>query len=200
MSRNWYELNISIDNAVRSDFDFEQLISTSTHLAKFNWDMWSYRYEELTELFTQDWLGYMKSKNLEISSVLIFYRRAFFTPPEAHIDMPFNKGGELSCPINWVVGEDASDMAWYKSASYVNRDNYLLTPANDKYVTIPMGHLVEVNRRRIGNIPTLVRVDIPHAIIMNEKPRLAISARTKFKTNDWDTVLKYMAPHIKNDN
>jgi hypothetical protein len=194
---NWHTLDINIDNAIQPNFNFDQLISTSDHLVNFNWDMWSYRYEQLPIFFREEWLDYMRSINLEISSVLLFYRQEFCNISEAHIDMPFNKGGELNCSINWVVGTDTGDMVWYDTVNEINLDKYQSTPANNKYITFPINELVEVDRHRIGSIPTLVRVDVPHTVQMNELPRWAVSARTKFKTNSWNSVLDYMKPYIK---
>jgi hypothetical protein len=196
VNKNWYILNIDIKNAVNLDFKFEELAQNSTNLNKQHWDMWTYRYDSLTQIFTNDWLEYMRSINLEISSALLFYRLPKVHQFEAHIDMPMISGAGLSCPINWVIGKDTSSMVWYNLPEQYNYSNVELTPSNNKYVSFPISELIEIERHVIGNTPTLVRVDIPHMICLDEYPRWAISARTKVKFDSWENTLKYMTPYI----
>ena len=199
MSKSWHLLDINIDNAIRPKFNFDKLLKKSAHVDKFHWDMWTYRYEELPILLTEEWLEYMKSINLEISSALLFYRKPNFDSNEAHIDVPYNDNDiRLSCPINWVLGNDASDMIWYNMPDSSVQAIQLRTPTNDKYTNFSISELTEIDRRRIGNRPTLVRVDIPHVIVVRETPRWAISVRTKFKSSNWIEMVEYVKPYILN--
>jgi hypothetical protein len=198
-NKSWHVLNIDISNAIQPNFSFDNILAETPelaqHLKEFQWVMQSYRQGELLKVFTKEWLNYMAHKNLEISAVLLFYRQAHCDEPP-HCDLPFNPQGELSCSINWVLGEDTGDMIWYLPP--VNSDNgqYALTTNDLKYMKFAENELTEIERRQIGNLPTLVRVDIPHKIAMRETSRLLISVRTKFKSNSWDQMLEHLKPHI----
>ena len=50
--------------------------------------------------------------------------------------------------------------------------------------------LKEIDKTRIQSNLTLVRVDVPHAIIMREKPRWAISIRLKGNIKTWDKIVE----------
>jgi hypothetical protein len=199
VSKNWYTLDIDIKNSIQPKFDFEKLIQNSTHLNEQHWDMWTYRYDSLSEIFTNEWLEYMISKNLEISSALLFYRLPNVLSQEAHTDMPMISGNGLSCPINWVIGKDTSDMIWYKLPKEYDHSKYQLSSSNNKYATFSISQLIEIERRIIGNTPTLVRVDVPHMILLGQEPRWAISARTKVKFNSWEKTIEYMTSYILAD-
>jgi hypothetical protein len=198
-NKNWHILDIDISNAIQPNFSFDNILAETPelaqHLREFQWVMQSYRQGELLKVFTKEWLNYMAHKNLEISAVLLFYRQAHCDEPP-HCDLPFNPQGELSCSINWVLGEDTGDMIWYLPP--VNSDNgqYSLTTNDLKYMKFAENELTEIERRQIGNLPTLVRVDIPHKIAMRETSRLLISVRTKFKSNSWDQMLEHVKPYI----
>jgi hypothetical protein len=90
-------------------------------------------------------------------------------------------------------------MRWFNfSDQYViNYNNHQLTPQKSKYFEIPYQELTLTEEVTIGNIPTLVRVNLPHDIVLNGKPRWAISLRIQFKSNCWSDTVEFMRPYFK---
>ncbi len=204
---NWHILNIDISNALRSDFKIEDFLIGAEFVKKNHCGVWGYNGNELTKMFTIEWLTYMKSMDLEVVSVLVFYRDAHLAYPEGHIDYIFGQEHPYVA-INWVLGNDDSEMIWYKTPADVTDKPRKNTESNQghEYVAWPLTELVEVERHRIGNIPTIVRVDVPHNIIVYDSARWSVSVRCRSqqleKTNmyDWNAIVDKMRDYIDNNN
>lgn len=182
--KNWYALDVDISNAINPAFNFENFLTQAQAQDSQPAYVWRFPEEKLTELFSLNWLEYMKSIDLEILSTLFFYRSPYYQHPTSHIDVPYTSTGQLSLALNWIVGPDNSHMVWHKLPN-AKGDN-LYTTADTRYEEWPMEDLEEIERYTIGNRCTLVRVDIPHNIIMSSLPRWSISARTKYRPGNWE--------------
>lgn len=195
-NKPWHVLNIDVSNAVREDFNFEEELA-KTHAHKSGQWLWSFHKSELATIFNSEWLEYMKSLNLEVFTTLMFYRQPFFVG-EPHIDLPTNFA------INWVIGSaDESEMIWYKMPSMVDYAKESRTAPAGGYVYLPLSPdiLIETDRRIIADIPTLVRTDIPHSILMQSRPRWAVSVRVNAGNKvggswSWDDAVEFFAPFI----
>lgn len=199
MIKSWYVLNINVNNAIRQDYAFDDLIKTSDRVKTVGGDMWMINFAKLPELFNTEWLDYMKSIEVEVDHVLLFYRNPWFQHPEAHIDLPYNRGSLMSSTLNWVIGEDTSEMVWFKTPDGINLDDIKITQSDNPYLSFPMESLEKIDSHRIGNKLTLVRVDIPHNIVMGPTPRWAVSLRTKHKTKpgEWNQVVEFFERHFE---
>jgi hypothetical protein len=194
----WYVLDIDISNAIRDDFNFDKLLE---NLEYFNSDvgMFVIPKENINTIFTDAWLDYMKQQQLNVGRCLIFYRKPFYTHPDAHIDgLKDSPAGVYA--LNWIIDpEDDSEMIWYDfpTSPGVAAD----TPADTPYVSWPTGAFADQTpiTRRIKNQLTLVRVGIPHNVIMGEKTRWCISVRFPMYSNDitnWEDAVNFFKPWI----
>ena len=59
----YYNLNISTDNALRSDWQYPR--------PRGAWGMWKY---PVSEIFSDQWVAYVRESGLEIVDVLLFYK------------------------------------------------------------------------------------------------------------------------------
>jgi hypothetical protein len=174
----WYNLNLDVSNALRADFDITGITPGIKN------------YPNVADIFTIDWLEYIESLGLPISSVLIFCRLAGEEDLDAHADVHSKPqpGSEYRAfAINWVIGGQNSEMRWYKMPENTTPIRY--TPANTPYITWPIKELTEVDRCCIQGQPTMVRVNVPHAISVKDEPRICISVRTNAIPDDWDRAV-----------
>jgi len=81
-NRPWQVLDIDISNAIRSDFNFDNLLGQSD-FANNPGAMWNFTDDKLDELFNLQWLNYINSMGFKIRNTLLFYRKANYMH---HID------------------------------------------------------------------------------------------------------------------
>lgn len=173
----WRLLNISIDDALRRDFDFNEFYRTSQFKDKPQ-GIWNLSYNRLPELFNNNWLMYMKDLDLEISNCLIFFRKSgYFRYEDKHIDILPNKKIAIYA-LNWVVNpNDDSEMVWY---NMVDDQGVLdINPAKADYVswTVAESESAELARHCVGSRMTLINIGLPHNVIMGNLDRWCISVR-----------------------
>jgi hypothetical protein len=199
VSNCYYQLNIDILDAINKNFKFEE----PEYITKTKHGVWGFDGENLIEFFNKEWLEYMKSISLEVIAVMIFYRLPQANTNEAHTDLMYGQENYPGIAINWTVGDDDGIMAWYNTpVNAVDVPIKIILPEpGHKYFSWNISELTEIDRHIIGNVPTAVRVDIPHTIIMGDKARWAISIRCKPKTNifKWDDIIEYIKPYIKDN-
>lgn len=176
MSKPWHTLNIDISTAIRADFDFNQLYTESEFAGK-PIGVWAYSKDQLTSIVNRCWLDYMQSIGLVPTGIMLFYRDPYFISPDAHVDI--RKNNDIAVyAINWVIDpNDDSEMVWYNTPVESGLDR--VTEAGTLYKYWPMEDIkdLELTRRTIKNIPTLVNIGVPHNIIVNSKPRWVVSIR-----------------------
>ena len=195
MSKNYYQLNIDISNSVNQQFDLNALLDSSEFLQKNHWCQWFFGGEELNKLFNINWLKYMTDIGLDIQHAYVFYRKSNLYDESPHIDT--EKTNKLSHTINWVITPDDSKMVWFKfnNDARVEVANSPLT--GKQYIKWNRSDLDEDDSYIIGKIPTLVRVDVPHAIDTGSQPRCCISVRTKEKSVSWEQTVNHLQRFIK---
>lgn len=191
----WHRLNISVTGAITPAgyATIEQWKSSVGDLPGGYWKL--YEDSGLLDFFSSEFLQRMKEAGAPIDMAVFFYRKAHYNHPTSHID-----GSESYKPyyaINWVLTpeKDDSDMVWFSMP-----DN-LPPPVTGAYGTanydINETGLDEVGRCCIGDQMTLVRVDIPHNIIVREQPRVVISMRSReLKVDSWQHAVDYFRPYI----
>ena len=193
MSKNYYQLNIDISNSVNQQFDLNVLLGSSEFLQKNHWCQWFFGGEELCELFNILWLEYMKDIGLDIQHAYVFYREPWLYDNTPHVDT--EKTNTLSHTINWVITPDDSKMVWFKFKNSINGE-VVKSPTGKQYTRWNRGDLIETDSHIIGNVPTLVRVDVPHTIDMQKNPRCCISIRTKEKVLSWEQTVSSLQQFI----
>lgn len=162
----WYELKIDCSNALKKTW---QLPDTQGK----DFGVWA---EKADDMFDPEWLKIMKDHGLKVSDALIFYRDPHHNTYNAHIDIHRLHPKKISTfGLNWCIGGEDSIMTWYKLPKITTKP----TPggAGTIYHNWPINELEELDRGTVTTNLTLVRVGIPHAVIMKDAPRWAISAR-----------------------
>jgi hypothetical protein len=146
-----------------------------------------------TDIFTSDWLEYMCNHGLPVTGIMTFGRPAGERPTNAHVDGLVDNSARPNYrdfAFNWVIGGRDSEMIWYDTADVQIPVSY--TPARTPYRQLPTATLTEVDRCCIQHQPTLVRVNVLHAISVKDEPRIAISVRTNGLPNDWQIAINYL--------
>lgn len=175
----WYNLKINTTNCFLEGYQLPE--PNGGH------GIWSLRAQDL---FRPQWLEYMKSIGVFISSAMIFYKGPYTNFPYAHIDIRSVEPLRLSTfGINWCFGGKNSEMVWYEAPTAPKDVSY--TQANTPFLSWNINELKEIERTHIGNEASLVRTDVPHCIDMHTDPRWSISARcVEWEGNDWETIIE----------
>ena len=177
-TRCWYKLNIDVTNSIKkTGFSFPK----ATKDRALIWRVLA------NDIFDTTWISYMESIGLPVSAAMIFYRAALATDEYAHIDTGATFG------LNWVIEGKDSEMRWYKTPDDILTRPRKTSMTDSIYVNWPVNELEEIDRNKIESTLTLVRVDVPHSIVVSDQNRLSISIRigngTKFK---WGDIVAHM--------
>ena len=185
----WYRTTIDTSNAIKSDYvwpDFKQMNTNAKAMMI-----------DACDILDPDWVAQLNAMGLTDISTILFYSAANYANDRAHTDMI----GPPSDPIypayafNLIVGPDTKDMVWFDPDAL--RSEYKEIPYSNKgvdavYGDWPVDLSNEIDRARIGDCLTLVRIDVPHWVSSSDQPRLCLSLR--FFTSDlasatWDDAL-----------
>jgi hypothetical protein len=180
MRNNYYlPININRNDAIKSTWNrpIEFIDSKDTNYAK----------EILTEEF------YTKLTTIDdITNVMVFNSHQNYYPTEAHIDITQYSGIEIN-PSSTNVGlnivfDDSTDikgtMRWYSLKDSTKNKKVEFTSAKTPYLSYATDQLNLEAEYCIGELVTLVRTNVPHAVSSGNKPRTCISLR--FRNNmDW---------------
>jgi hypothetical protein len=193
----WHVLDIDISNAVRKNFDFQNLYSKSEYNGKPA-GIWNFMHNTVDQLLSQQWIDYMHSIGLPVKSAMVFFREPYYIHSGAHVDVFWN--GEIAIgAINWILDPmDDSEMIWYDVP--LDSGQSLLTPAQTKYLHWDLDSVENhvLDRRCIAAQPTLVNVGIAHNIIVKSRSRWAISVRLESGVVDsWQEMVDFFSPFIK---
>jgi hypothetical protein len=188
----WYNLNLDVSNAIRPGFD----MGDQTWTVK--------RIMNISDMFTADWLEYMSDLGMPITATMMFQRQVNTVQSSAHVDVMISDKQTpesllkqtpicRNFAINWVIGGRDSEMKWYNLPGIPNDGSTVqFNLANTPYMNWPITELTEIDRCCIQSQPTMVRVDMPHAIEVKDEPRIAISVRTNGLPNDWQIAINYL--------
>lgn len=178
---NWYETTIDISNAFRNDWKFPNVegIINRTKVWEFNTE----------SIFNIEWLRKIEELGLKIIQTLVFYKPANYISTTAHIDAKSDDAPIFG--FNIIIGGNDSVMVWYDTP--ITNYKKLFTDTNLSYTPIPIDVLTEIDRLTLNtSLITMVRVNIPHAIIMGNDPRWCISLRTDYEFETWEDAVNYM--------
>lgn len=197
----WHVLDVDTTNALNPSFDRDLFLKQSDQFGN-SFVIWKLHGDRILDVLDRQWLDHLKTKNIEVGAIMIFYRDAHLVYPEAHIDITHTDSRTHVFAINWVISpNDDSYMTWYDvpvpGPEQIEIDEIKLTPTNDRYYTWNVEDIQdkELARHCIGNKLTLVRTDIPHNVVVNGQPRWAISIRCKTidvdKYRSWESTVDY---------
>jgi hypothetical protein len=177
INKSWYRLNLSIDNAIKHNFIFPEIISPV--------QMCGYL---ATDIFTTEWLDYMKSYNLIVRQAYIFIRNTSQQDLSAHVDSTQDGKPDI-ISLNWVHGIDDRDMIWYHTTGV--ELEYKTSNVGTRYYEAPISKLTEIDRCRIGNQITLVNTATLHSVAHGQLTRCCISARLLLDPDTtWDQFVE----------
>jgi hypothetical protein len=84
-------------------------------------------------------------------------------------------------------------MVWYRPPNELRDEDVIWTRAKTPYIAMRYDQVTEIERCHVGSEVTLVKTDLPHAILMGDEHRWCISARTSFLDNhQWDRILELL--------
>ncbi len=181
----YYRLKINSDNLLNPNWKLPKPTGA--------YGIWSPMAEEV---FSTEWLGYMKSIGIPIYNAMIFYRAPGSSTREAHVDISKTDPLVLTnYGINWCLGGRDSSMIWYETPNdgRIRDEDVIWTAAKTPYIKWQYEEVKEIERTTIGKELVLVKTDLPHAIKMGKEPRWCISARSSALDNlKWDEVTELL--------
>jgi hypothetical protein len=194
--RPWHQLNIETKNAVSltgTEMIHSWINGVPDHIPGGYWKL--YRDNGIEDFFNKDFIEMMDDLDLPIDMMVNFYRKPHYCHPTAHIDGSLTR--KVVFGLNWVWNdhEDNSEMIWYEKPKIdipVTTTEY-----GTAQVDIGTTDLKEIGRHTIGDQMTLVRVDVPHNIIMKDRARFVISIRCRIEEiSSWQQALEFFDRHI----
>lgn len=178
MNNCWYDIKLDMSNAINETYVFP--LSTLLNV--------QVKFVQTNVIFNKLWIEYASDTlKVSIKPALVFYRPANYIEDVAHIDMDGSKFG-----LNWVIGGLGSQMSWFENKTdpmIVRYTEGTKLPYKSKKII----DLEEIDRHVIlPNNLTLVRVDIPHCIMMGSESRWCVSIRPNFKDTTWEGCTNYI--------
>jgi hypothetical protein len=193
-------LDININGAIRSDFNFTQLFDQLIPVESRYDFSWHYNEAKLPTVFDQTWLDYMAGLNLKVNSCIIFYKEKNNQEPGVHIDT-YSNFDPVPYACNWVLPPSSGEMVWYDfPENSAEKEFSPYTKTASKYWLLKDNQFTERARSSIGNQLTLVRTNVPHNIVNVSENRWCISIRfyrDSKPITDWDSAVEYFKPFIK---
>lgn len=183
LEKCWYELNIPCNTALNPNWKFPDIEGKE-------FGVWDYKAQQI---FNPDWIESLAQKKLFIADALVFYRAPGHNTDYAHLDIHKSHPVKISTfGLNLIVGGQDAHMTWYSTPKI----NTKPAPgaAGTVYYNWPIKSLFEIDRHILPeNKLTLVRVGIPHTVIMGNQARWCISARGSTLENMyWGQITEWM--------
>ena len=189
---SWYHLNISIADALNRNSPFRWPMPFFKNM------VFHFRGDHIFEALNKQWLEQFADLGYPITELLIFWK-VDFHPFEymAHVDINTLNSSQLShSAFNIVIGGCDSTMNFYKLPNDKKPIKYITSnsPYKEWHVIDDKLELLDVldDYSKI----VMVRVDLPHAIITKEWPRLCFSFRSQPASDyPWDYVVADFTKH-----
>ena len=193
IDRPYQELNIPVSSALRMDLDARV---ASSEFAQSPFAVFNFANEQVHELLHTQWVTDFETLGFGIKNVLVTYRAPGFVDPNVHIDMLGSANPQPAIfALNWVPdSQDDGDMIWYNLPT---RQGNAYT---DSAFGLPNSHATnwcldqfdgtDLSRFCVRDRLCLIRVDLPHTVIMGVRPRWSISVRLQ---RPWSAVSNWQA-------
>jgi hypothetical protein len=199
-NKPWYRLNLDISKIVSSSrmMDiFEELREMSKEHPEL--PAWVYRLSWRN--FDSGFLQYLHQIDLIPNFCHIIYRRPGVHHGAAglpHIDTYWEHDiMDLNhYAINYVVGDDDSEMIWYETPDSL--PEALVLSDRQSYILFDQGLPEDTitDRCYVGSTTTLIRTDIPHKVITGSNERFCLSLRLTDRKNSWQEAVEFFKPWI----
>ena len=149
------------------------------------------------DILDPDWMAQLRDSGLTDISAILFYSAKNYASTAAHTDINGYADNPRfpSYAFNLIVGPDTKDMVWFDPdalRSGYQEIVYKTEHGNGVFGKWPLDFSHEIDRARIGDCLTLVRVDVPHWISPSDQPRLCVSLRffsSELEVATWDDAL-----------
>jgi hypothetical protein len=184
----WYELSIPCDNAINPNWKFPDVTGKE-------FGVWAF---PAFEIFSREWIQYLNKRGITVTESLVFYREPGHNTHNAHLDIHRHHPVRISSfGLNMVVGGQDAPMTWYQLPADFKTTKPTAGDAGTIYYNWPINTLEEIDRHVLAeNKLTMVRVGIPHTVIMKDQPRWCISARAgTIEKMYWKDITKWMRDH-----
>jgi hypothetical protein len=207
-SKCWYELNIGVEDALRSDFTFTPANPIAHEIPMYH----QFKPTCNEDIYNPEWIKYMESIGVPINikaTSLVFSRNKHEYDLLAHIDTredelfdsPVDDYSRYTVSaINIVIGGDESKMIWYDiPENYAHHRKVINPNAEHKPAIVwPVQHLKKIDSHTLSQTKlTLVRTNLPHSITNGKTDRYCVS--TKFHKSmrhlDWDGIVDHFRKH-----
>lgn len=177
----WYNLNIDITDAFKSDWVWPEPKNKSLLILS----------ESNTQnIFNTRFMDYMSSIDVPVNFALYFNSLSKYKTDFAHIDMTCNNTTQpWPWAINWVLGGENSELVWYETPIGTNRHEDV---ANTPYMPFPIEGLVKIDNCNVLAKAILIRTDVPHAAWVTDDQRWCMSIRSSLKYNTWDSIVTHL--------
>jgi hypothetical protein len=179
----WYELKLDCQEFLSPNWKFPDVEGKE-------FGVWDYK---ANQIFNSKWLFELSQRGIYVAESLVFYRAGGHNTDMAHLDIHRKHPVKISTfGLNIIMGGQDAHMTWYK----IPRINHRPSPgdAGTVYYNWPISKLEEIDRHTLReNVITMVRVGIPHTVLMGNQPRWCISARCGTIENMyWKDITKWM--------
>lgn len=188
LEKSWYNLNIDISNALHKDWVFPDLEKSHVFFATTE------------KLFNLEWVSYMESLGIFLGNRhLIFFKKSSMQENTAHVDLG-SENYAIPFALNWAIGGNGSKMYWYKEktkGTEIKKQNIWGTPEHKKLITIfwKLSDLEKIDVCELKSSLVLVRVDIPHNVLLGDEDRWSISVRLNYHKLDihtWENAVNFL--------
>ena len=212
MKELWHKLNLDPSGALRDDLDLS-FVEGPDPQNEWTWGAYS---DELKDIFNEDWLDYMESKNCRPDNVVIFYKPVNCRD-NIHIDYRPNKqftqiAINLIANPGYVSGtgahkkykdwKDNATMRWYETD--VHKHQPIQGVAKPKpgstvgysydYIRVPEDESVkEIHSTIFNDGIYLSNSLIPHQVVTTNQPRLCFSLRGCVEPQpSWEDLVRHL--------
>jgi len=200
----WRQLNIDVSNALRKDIEFDDIRARSDFANRPS-GIWNFADDKITDLLCEDWVEDFSSLGFDLKNVLVFHRQPGFQAENVHVDMQGSIDPRPAVyALNWLTDPTPdSKMVWYElpssSGNLYTDHEYGLPTVYAASWPLSLMHGNELDSAVIADKLTLVRVGLPHTVIMGERPRWCISLRLqrKYDIKSWTDALHLFRNYIK---
>ena len=142
-------------------------------------------------MFRPEWITDMHRMGIYVAESLVFYRAPGFNTGNAHIDIHQNHPRQISTfGLNFVLKGAGSEMTWFDTPTTKPQPS---GGGKITYLSWPESELKELDRGHLDEQMSLVRIGVPHNVIMKDEERWCISVRSgTTERMYWKDIVKFM--------
>ena len=203
MKKLWHKLDLDPTGALRDDLDLSFVDGPDP---QYEWTWGAYE-DELADVFNEQWLDYMESKNCRPTSILVFYKPVNWGD-NIHIDGEqfVNYGVNLIANPGYVNGtgadqkyknwKDTATMKWYNTdvAKHDLKKGKAIDFSDEYIKVLDDESAKQIDSAIFNNGIYLANAKVPHQVVTTNQARLCFSLRGCIKSDvpdDWENTVKH---------